>query len=197
MNLHPRNVKIVGVPMDLGQQRRGVDMGPSAVRYAGLFDCLVRLGHDVHDTGNIRVPERDEDTVRAERWVESGGGGLRHLTAVTTACQAIYDSRRKACTEDDFPIFLGGDHSMAIGTISGMAALGSGRRDLDRRARRLQHTRFDAFRQHSRYADGGAHRARSSRPGQSWSCRGQAARPGHRHDRASAISIPGAHRFVA
>ncbi|MCB0068466.1 MAG: arginase family protein, partial [Caldilineaceae bacterium] len=49
VNLHPRHVKIVGVPMDLGQQRRGVDMGPSAVRYAGLYDRLVRLGHDVHD----------------------------------------------------------------------------------------------------------------------------------------------------
>ncbi len=124
VNLHPRHVKIVGVPMDLGQQRRGVDMGPSAVRYAGLYDRLVRLGHDVHDAGNIPVPERDEDTVRAERWVEAGGGGLRHLSAVTAACQAIYDVAHR-CGAQDFPIFLGGDHAMAIGTISGMAAQGS------------------------------------------------------------------------
>ena len=123
VNLHPRRVKIVGVPMDLGQQRRGVDMGPSAVRYAGLFDRLVRLGHEVHDAGNIPVPERDEDTVRAERWIEAGGGGLRHLSAVTAACQAIYDVAQH-CGAQDFPIFLGGDHAMAIGTISGMAAQG-------------------------------------------------------------------------
>jgi arginase len=123
INLHPRNVKIVGVPMDLGQQRRGVDMGPSAVRYAGLYDRLIQLGHAVHDVGNIPVAGRDEDAVRSEHWVETDGGGLRHLHAVTAACCAIYDVA-SACDGDDFPIFLGGDHSMAIGTISGMAAKG-------------------------------------------------------------------------
>lgn len=123
INLHPRNVKIVGVPMDLGQQRRGVDMGPGAVRYAGLYDRLVQLGHKVHDIGNIPVAGRDEDDVRREHWVETSGGGLRHLGAVTAACRAIYNVA-SACTRDDFPIFLGGDHSMSIGTISGMAAHG-------------------------------------------------------------------------
>lgn len=123
INLHPRNIKIVGAPMDLGQQRRGVDMGPSAVRYAGLYDRLVQLGHKVHDVGNIPVAGRDEDAVRSERWVETEGGGLRHLSAVTVACRAIYDVA-SACTDDDFPIFLGGDHSMSIGTISGIAAHG-------------------------------------------------------------------------
>lgn len=123
INLHPRNVKIVGVPMDLGQQRRGVDMGPSAVRYAGLYDRLVQIGHTVHDIGNIPVAGRDEDEVRRERWVETGGGGLRHLHAVTAACRAIY-AVASACTSDDFPIFLGGDHALAIGTISGMTAHG-------------------------------------------------------------------------
>lgn len=123
INLHPRNVKIVGAPMDLGQQRRGVDMGPSAVRYAGLYDRLVQIGHTVHDIGNIPVAGRDEDEVRSECWVETGGGGLRHLRAVTAACQAIYDVA-STCADDDFPIFLGGDHAMAIGTISGVAARG-------------------------------------------------------------------------
>jgi len=124
INLHPRNIKIVGVPMDLGQQRRGVDMGPSAVRYAGLYDRLVQLGHTVHDIGNIPVAGRDEDDVRRERWVETDGGGLRHLHAVTAACRAIY-AVASTCARDDFPIFLGGDHALAIGTISGMAAHGS------------------------------------------------------------------------
>lgn len=123
INLHPRNVKIVGVPMDLGQQRRGVDMGPSAVRYAGLYDRLAQLGHTVHDVGNVAVAGRDEDDVRSERWVATESGGLRHLRAVTAACRAIYDLA-SACANDEFPIFLGGDHSMAIGTISGMAAKG-------------------------------------------------------------------------
>lgn len=123
INLHPRHVKIVGAPMDLGQQRRGVDMGPSAVRYAGLYDRLAQLGHTVHDIGNIPVAGRDEDDVRRERWVETEGGGLRHLRAVTAACRAIYDVA-SACAADEFPIFLGGDHSIAIGTISGMAARG-------------------------------------------------------------------------
>ncbi|GIK72668.1 MAG: arginase [Chloroflexota bacterium] len=123
INLHPRHIKIVGAPMDLGQQRRGVDMGPSAVRYAGLYDRLAQLGHTVHDIGNIPVAGRDEDDVRRERWVETEGGGLRHLRAVTAACRAIYDVA-SACAVDEFPIFLGGDHSIAIGTISGMAARG-------------------------------------------------------------------------
>lgn len=123
INLHPRHVKIVGAPMDLGQQRRGVDMGPSAVRYAGLYDRLAQLGHTVHDVGNTPVAGRDEDDVRSERWVETEGGGLRHLRAVTAACRAIYDVA-SACAVHEFPIFLGGDHSIAIGTISGMAARG-------------------------------------------------------------------------
>ncbi len=123
MNLHPRRIKIVGVPMDLGQQRRGVDMGPSAVRYAGLYDRLTQLGHMVHDIGNVPVAGRDEEEVRSERWIETAGGGLRHLSAVTAACRAIYDVAQKLPAED-FPIFLGGDHSMAIGTIGGMATKG-------------------------------------------------------------------------
>jgi len=122
-NLHPRRVKIVGVPMDLGQQRRGVDMGPSAVRYAGLYDRLTQLGHAVHDIGNVPVAGRDEEEVRTERWIEMAGGGLRHLSAVTAACRAIYDVAQKLPVED-FPIFLGGDHSMAIGTVSGMVTKG-------------------------------------------------------------------------
>ena len=68
INLHPRKVNIVGAPMDLGQQRRGVDMGPSAVRYAGLYDRLVQIGHTVHDVGNVAVAGRDEDDVRSEEF---------------------------------------------------------------------------------------------------------------------------------
>ncbi len=122
-NLSHKRVRIVGAPMDLGQQRRGVDMGPSAVRYAGLYDRLLRIGLEVHDAGNVAVAGRDEDLVRSERWVEAGSGGLRHLTAVVQACTAIYDVAA-SCGPEEFPIFLGGDHSMSIGTIGGMSAHG-------------------------------------------------------------------------
>jgi arginase len=121
--LQKQRVRILGVPMDLGQQRRGVDMGPSALRYAGLFERLHRLGHDVVDLGNVQVPTRDEEAVRAERWVESGNGGLRHLSAVVDVCNAVY-ATACATAADEFPIFLGGDHSIALGTVKGMATRG-------------------------------------------------------------------------
>lgn len=129
---HTHNVRILGIPSDLGQQRRGVDMGPSAVRYAGLFDRLTHEGHQVEDLGNIAVPVRDELRVQAHEWLPADGGGLRHLPEVVAACSAIYAEAQKwAATNvagtnvagaDVLPIFLGGDHSIAVGTVSGMAA---------------------------------------------------------------------------
>jgi arginase len=86
--------------MDLGQDRRGVDMGPSAIRYARIEACLEDLGHKVTDLGNAVVPI--PETVAAGREV-------KHLTPVKSVC------------EGTFPIFLGGDHSIAIGTVSGVA----------------------------------------------------------------------------
>lgn len=117
-----RVVRIVGVPMDLGQMRRGVDMGPSAVRYAGLHDKLARLGHSVEDAGNIVVPIRDESRVRAHR--EGEQGRLRHLPEVIAACREIYEVSRESAGRTEFPIFLGGDHSIAIGTVAGAASAG-------------------------------------------------------------------------
>lgn len=114
--------------MDLGQQRRGVDMGPSAVRYAGLYDKLERLGLAVEDVGNVQVPVRDERAVRAEPQVDPTDGNLLHLSAVVAACKAIYKKAKSASTGNssdkqvEIPIFLGGDHSIAIGTVGGAAA---------------------------------------------------------------------------
>lgn len=122
-----QKIKIFGVPMDLGQQRRGVDMGPSAVRYAGLYDKLERLGLSVEDVGNVQVPVRDERAVRAKE-SESTDGNLLHLSAVVAACAAIYKKAKSASNErnaenkSEIPIFLGGDHSIAIGTVGGAAA---------------------------------------------------------------------------
>lgn len=105
------NVRVIGVPMDLGQSRRGVDMGPSALRYAGLDDRLARLGYTIHDEGNIQIPVRD--TLPAE-------GGLTYLPAVVEACTAIYQTAQQAVSDGCLPIFVGGDHSIAAGTIGGV-----------------------------------------------------------------------------
>src|SRR5471030_120324 len=80
-----RIVRVLGVPMDLGQQRRGVDMGPSAVRYAGLQDRLTELGFIVRDSGNIDVP-----VVEMIAGHDSDGQA-RHLDEVVRVCQSIYD----------------------------------------------------------------------------------------------------------
>ncbi len=117
-------VRILGIPMDLGQQRRGVDMGPSAVRYAGLFERLTRIGCDVEDAGNILVPLRDERIVREHYGRQASRGTLRHLPEVVAVCQAIYDVARQCAALPEVPIFLGGDHSIAIGTVGGTAGAG-------------------------------------------------------------------------
>ncbi|HSH02339.1 MAG TPA: arginase [Anaerolineae bacterium] len=107
-----KKIRILGVPMDLGQNRRGVDMGPSAARYAGLQKRLEELGHVVVDHGNVVVPNREEQVAE---------GKARRLAAVTNVCQAIYDIGRASIAEDEFPIFLGGDHSISIGTIAAVS----------------------------------------------------------------------------
>jgi arginase len=110
--------------MDLGQQRRGVDMGPSAVRYAGFYERLTRLGCQVEDAGNILVPVREQSNVRAHGWTQAEGGGLRHLPEVIAACEAIYQVAKACAPTPEVPIFLGGDHSIAIGTVGGTATAG-------------------------------------------------------------------------
>ncbi|HXW01328.1 MAG TPA: arginase, partial [Anaerolineae bacterium] len=104
-------ISIIGVPMDLGQSRRGVDMGPSALHYAGLDDRLVRLGYEVKDYGNIDLPIRD--TLPRE-------GGLAFLPAVVHACEAMYQVGQTAIEAGYLPLFIGGDHSIAVGTIGGV-----------------------------------------------------------------------------
>ncbi|MCB0129962.1 MAG: arginase [Caldilineaceae bacterium] len=123
-----RAVRILGIPMDLGQQRRGVDMGPSAVRYAGLFQRLEQIGCVVEDAGNVRVPERDEAAVRAHydsrHPIGPVQGTLRHLPEVISACAAIYAVAKECAASPEIPVFLGGDHSVAIGTVGGTAGGG-------------------------------------------------------------------------
>jgi arginase len=105
-------VRIYGVPMDLGQNRRGVDMGPSAIRYAGLQKRLEGLGLTVSDGGNIGVPgieevEKTADTIYAH-----------HAAAISEVNQRVYDTMLRTIQDGENAIFLGGDHSMAMGTIA-------------------------------------------------------------------------------
>ena len=110
---------IFGVPMDLGQDRRGVDMGPSAIRYARLEASLADLGHRVTDLGNAGVPIPELVAKEEE---------VKHLAAVRSVCEEVSERAAAIVSEGLFPIFLGGDHSIAIGTVSGVARSTSGDR---------------------------------------------------------------------
>ena len=112
-------VGIFGVPMDLGQDRRGVDMGPSAIRYARIEASLQDLGHRVTDLGNAGVPIPE---------IVAAGEEVKHLEAVKRVCEEVSERAAAVVSEGLFPIFLGGDHAIAIGTISGVARNTSGMR---------------------------------------------------------------------
>ncbi len=105
------SIRVIGVPMDLGQSRRGVDMGPSALRYAGLHDHLLKLGHEIEDYGNVPVEDRA---------ILPKEGGIRFLPTVIKTCAAVYQLGRAAIAAGKIPLFLGGDHSIAAGTIGGV-----------------------------------------------------------------------------
>ncbi|NCP03150.1 MAG: arginase [Deltaproteobacteria bacterium] len=112
MSAPRKPIRIIGVPIDLGQSQRGVDMGPSALRYAGLSAALKALDYPLHDSGNIFVPVRDS-------LAESSGD---FLPSIQQVCQSVYESARQALDAGEIPLFLGGDHSLAIGTIGGITS---------------------------------------------------------------------------
>ncbi len=106
-------IRILGVPLDLGQERRGVDMGPSAVRAAGLNAALQEIGHQVEDAGNVhvKIPETQH----------FGDQRAKYLDEIAETCQEaahrVYQTLEAGC----FPVSLGGDHSIAIGTQAGVS----------------------------------------------------------------------------
>lgn len=104
---------MIGVPLDLGQSRRGVDMGPSAVRVAGLEARLEALGHVVEDGGNIAVaiPEQKKE----------GHANAKYLKEITATCSKLADLVLKTLEAGMVPLCLGGDHSMGAGTVAGVA----------------------------------------------------------------------------
>lgn len=106
-----KNVTIIGVPMALGAGRRGVDMGPSAIRHALVKERLEAMGKVVDDRGNIHVPisvNRDNEF-------------MKHRAEVLQVCKELADEVFQIYIEDSFPLILGGDHSLAIGSIAGLA----------------------------------------------------------------------------
>ena len=107
-------VAVIGAPLDLGQGRRGVDMGPSAIRYAGLDARLTEIGRRVEDWGNV-------ETAVAEA-AEVGEPNARYLMPVLRTCERVAALVRRAAEAGAVPLVLGGDHSVAIGSIGGLAA---------------------------------------------------------------------------
>lgn len=106
-------IHLVGFPMDLGADRRGVDMGPSALRIAEIDDKLVALGYKLVDEGDIEIQVPEVLKIDDPR--------LKYLPEISVACGKLSRKVKRVLKEGNFPLVLGGDHSMAIGTISGVA----------------------------------------------------------------------------
>ena len=109
-----QKVRITGVPLDLGQERRGVDMGPSAVRGAGLKFTVESLGIQVEDGGNIPVKIPETQSV--------GDFQVKYLYEISETCHLLADQVAEDLREGYFPLVLGGDHSLAIGTLAGSSS---------------------------------------------------------------------------
>ncbi|QHE54184.1 arginase [Pontibacillus sp. HMF3514] len=111
MNKH---LSIIGVPMDLGQLRRGVDMGPSAIRYAGIVEHLEHLKYTIEDLGDIRIPRPSQNN-------DNKLDNLRNLNEITESSHHLAVTVDEVVEKDSFPLVLGGDHSIAIGTLAGIS----------------------------------------------------------------------------
>lgn len=107
-------IRVIGVPMDLGADRRGVDIGASAIRYAGLNDQLRHLGHTVNDIGNIVVPQPESQST-------GGDPHVKYLEPIVRVSEDLANAVTAALRDDEFPLILGGDHSIALGSITGVA----------------------------------------------------------------------------
>jgi arginase len=108
-----QKVRIIGVPMDLGQSRRGVDMGPSALRGAGLQPSIKKLGLQVEDIGNLSVKQPEEMPIGEKR--------AKYMQEIAETCGDVAAAAEKALSEGFLPLVLGGDHSIAAGVAAGVA----------------------------------------------------------------------------
>jgi len=110
----PQKIRIIGVPMDLGASRRGVDMGPSALRVAGLQARIKQLGHQVEDIGNLSVKQPEEMPYGEKR--------AKYIEEIADACKDLGTEVQKSLEDGYMPLVLGGDHSIAVGSVSGVGA---------------------------------------------------------------------------
>jgi arginase len=113
-SLTKENVSIIGFPMDLGADRRGVDMGPSALRIAGLQAKLEALGYKVEDDGDIKIEIMERQKIKNPK--------LKYLDEIIKTSKLLAEKVEKVLERENFPLCIGGDHSMALGTISGIAS---------------------------------------------------------------------------
>src|SRR6187549_3304579 len=107
------NVDLIGVPLDFGAGRRGVDMGPSAIRYAGLRQGLEALNHQVYDLGNIEVPVAET--------CQPGDPHLKYLDPIVEVAQKLATIVARSVEQGHLPLTLGGDHSLSLGAVMGAA----------------------------------------------------------------------------
>ena len=112
-NPNAKRIRVIGVPLDLGQSRRGVDMGPSAVRVAGLEARLEAIGHVVEDAGNVAVAIAEQK--------KEGQATAKYLKEITATCTKHAELVVKTLEAAKIPLILGGDHSVAAGSMAGVA----------------------------------------------------------------------------
>lgn len=115
--MKPSQVKttdIIGFPMDLGADRRGVDMGPSALRIAGISERLEVLGYTVSDQGDIPIPIKESRNISNPK--------LKYLDEIVKACEALARKVRDSLSQGHFPLCIGGDHSMSLGSVAGVSS---------------------------------------------------------------------------
>ncbi len=112
--METKKVDLIGVPMDLGAGRRGVDMGPSAFRIARLVERIAALGMEVHELGDIEVP--------IPEMLQTGTDNARFLAEIAAVCNALYERVLGSLGASCLPIVLGGDHSLSVGSVAGTAA---------------------------------------------------------------------------
>lgn len=106
-------IEMIGIPLDLGANRRGVDMGPSAIRVAGITERLEHIGHQIIDAGDLNIEPPEVQTIEDPK--------LKYLPEIVKAVEQLADHVYNSFQKDHFPLVLGGDHSIAIGTIGGAA----------------------------------------------------------------------------
>ena len=142
------SVALIGAPTDVGAGRRGASMGPEALRVAGLDKALRRLGRGVIDRGNVVGPHNPE---------QPRAGDYRHLPEVASWCRGVHDAVYESLTAGEIPLLMGGDHSVAIGSVAAVSRFCAERQQaardvLARRARGLQRRELLAVGQYPRHA---------------------------------------------